>query len=281
MKKVLVAGASGYLGRYIVKELKKQGYWVRALVRDAGKLAELKEFVDDIYVAEVTKPDSLEDICHGIDVVISSLGITRQKDGMTYMDVDYQGNKTLLDLAQANRVKKFIYVSVLNGHLMRNLKLVAAKELFVDTLKQSSINYAVIRPTGFFSDMLEFLKMAKKGKVYLFGKGENRINPIHGADLAEVCVNAIENSETEINTGGPAVLTYNEIAKLAFAVLNKKEKISYVPIWIKDVLLFFMRLFTSSKTYGPMEFLMAALTLDGVGTAYGKKELKEFYKKNV
>ena len=38
MKKVLVAGATGYLGRYLVQELKKQGYWVRALARNTNKI---------------------------------------------------------------------------------------------------------------------------------------------------------------------------------------------------------------------------------------------------
>ena len=171
MKHVLVTGATGYLGRYLIKELKKQNYRVRALARNAIKLDNLKEHVDEIFEAEATKPETLTGICEGIDVVISSIGITRQKDGLTYMDVDYQGNKNLLDLAIKSNVSKFIYVSVVNAHLMKDLKMIQAKELFVDKLKESGLDYAVIRPTGFFSDMLEFLKMAQKGKVSLFGSG--------------------------------------------------------------------------------------------------------------
>ena len=38
--------------------------------------------------------------------------------------------------------------------------------------------------------MLEYLQMAKKGRAYVFGSGENKINPIHGEDLAEICVKA-------------------------------------------------------------------------------------------
>ncbi|MCP5108214.1 MAG: SDR family oxidoreductase [bacterium] len=279
MKKVLVAGATGYLGRYVVKELKKQGYWVRALARNPEKLTDLKESVDDVFVGEVTKPETLDKVCDGIDFVISSVGITRQKDGLTFMDVDYRGNKNLLDSAVRKNITKFIYVSVLNGHLMKDLKMIQAKELFVDTLKESRLDYAVIRPTGFFSDMLEFLKMAKKGRVSLFGSGNNKINPIHGADLAEVCVNAVKNPGKEINVGGPNLYTYKEIAELAFTVLNKKVKISRVPIWVKNVTLFLVRMFTSSKTYGPVEFFMTVLTMDVVGTAYGKEELNDFYKK--
>ncbi len=277
MKKILVAGATGYLGRYVVKELKKQGYWVRALVRNPLKARDLVTDAHEVVVGEVTDPESLKKVCDGIDVLISTVGITKQKDGLTFMDVDFQGNKNLLDAALENKISKFIYVSVLNGPDLRNLKMIHAKELFADTLKKSQLDYAIIRPTGFFSDMPEFLNMAKKGKVFLFGSGENKINPIHGADLAEVCVNAITSAEKDINVGGPTVYTYKEIAELAAAVLKREVKISHIPILIKNVTLFLMRLFTSVKTYGPMEFFMTVLTMDVVGTASGKEELKDFF----
>ena len=277
MKSVLIAGATGYLGRYLVKVFGEHGYQVRALARDPQELDDLRNHIDEMFEGEVTKPQTLEGICEGIDVVISTIGITRQKDNLTYMDVDYQGNKNLLDLAVENKVTKFIYISVLNAHLMKELKIIQAKERFVDDLKASGLAYAIIRPTGFFSDMLEFLEMAKKGRIYLFGRGENKINPIHGNDLAEVCVETIDGGEKEIDVGGPTVYSYREIAELAFNVLNKSAKISTLPIWIKNLTLFLLRTFTSSKTYGPLEFLMTALTVDGIGTSYGKEELRDFF----
>lgn len=280
MQKVLVAGATGYLGRYLVKEFKKQKYWIRALARDANKLEDLKNYIDEIFEAEVTNPDSLLRIYKDIDIVISSIGITRQKDGLTYMDVDYQANKNLLDLAKANNVSKFIYVSVLNAHLMQDLKVIQAKILFEEALKESGLDYTIVRPTGFFSDMLEFLNMAKKGRVSLFGSGENKINPIHGADLAQVCVGAIKKSEKEINVGGPEIFTFKEIAELAFRVLNKQVKISYLPMWMIQIILPLMRTFTSSKTFGPLEFMMSVMTMDVVGYLYGKTHLKDYYIEN-
>jgi uncharacterized protein YbjT (DUF2867 family) len=281
MKKVLAAGATGYLGGYVIKELKKQGYWVRALTRNPEKLENLKGSIDEVFIGEVTMPETLDKICKDIDIVFSSIGITRQKDNLTYMDVDYQGNKNLLNLAKKNNVSKFIYVSVINAHLMTDLKMIRAKERFVEKLKESGLNYAVIRPTGFFSDMLEFFKMAQNGRVSLFGNGEHKINPIHGADLAEVCVASLNRPGKEINVGGPETLTFKEIAELAFKVLNKKAKISTLPRWMIKVILPVLRTFTSSKTYGPVEFMMSVMTMDVVGKHYGKERLKDFYEKNA
>ena len=156
-------------------------------------------------------------------------------------------------------------------------EIIQAKERFVDQLKASAIPSTVIRPTGFFSDMLEFLNMAGKGRVRLFGTGRYRINPISGEDLAGVCIQAMEHSTGELDVGGPEVLTHRQIARLAFEVLDRKERITTVPLWIVPLLLWGLRLTTSVQTYGPVEFLMTALTMDTVAPEYGSLRLRDFF----
>jgi len=112
MTKILVAGASGYLGKYILEELDSWGIPVLALVRAPEKLKDLKHRNIKIVQAEVTRPETLSSVCKDVETVISTVGITRQKDGLTYMDVDYQANMNLLQVAEQAGVKKFIYVSV-------------------------------------------------------------------------------------------------------------------------------------------------------------------------
>jgi uncharacterized protein YbjT (DUF2867 family) len=232
MKRVLVAGSTGYLGGFVVRELKARGHFVRALARTPEKLAPVRGSIDEIVRAEVTEPQTLGQVCAGIDVVFSSIGITRQKDGLTFRDVDYQGNMNLLRAAIKAGVEKFIYVSVFNGPNLTHLEIVKAHEDFVDHLKQSGIGYTVIRPTGYFSDMGSFLDMARKGRVFLIGRGHNRTNPIHGADLAVSCVDALEGKRRQINLGGPDVLTYRQIAGLAFEVLKRPVRVCSVPVWL-------------------------------------------------
>jgi uncharacterized protein YbjT (DUF2867 family) len=277
MKKVLIAGATGYLGRYLVLECKKQGHWVRALTRNTKKLDDLSDEIDELFKAEVTQAASLKGICDDIDVVISSIGITRQRDGLTYMDVDYQGNKNLLDQAVENNVSKFMYVSVLNAHRMKELKGIQTKLLFEEKLKASGLDYTIIRPNGFFSDMTELLNMAQKGTVYLFGNGMYKGNPIHGEDLAEYIVQKMDSCETDLEIGGPDILTQNQMSRAAFTAVGKKEKIVYIPLWIKNVTLKLVRWFTSQKIYGPIEFFMNVMTMDMVASTYGKHHLNNFY----
>lgn len=277
MKAILLAGATGYLGGYILQELVKQKFSVRVLVRNRSKLKSAALPVADIIVGEVTMPETILNCCEGVDTVISTIGITRQKDGLTYLDVDYQANMNLLNEARRSGVRKFIYVSVLHGQQLRALKICDAKERFVDALKSSGIGYCVIRPSGFFSDMAEYLKMAKKGNIFLFGKGFIKMNPTHGADLAEVCVMAVNKPMTEIDAGGPQPLTQNNIAISAFNALNRKVRIIHLPDWLRRLTLFTLRRLTSSKTYGPVEFVLTVMSRDMVAPGYGQHTLNEYF----
>lgn len=276
MKNILLAGATGYLGRFIAAELQNREYPTKLVVRNDKHIPLNKEYYE-IIVAEVTRPEDLTGIMKDVEVVISTVGITRQKDGLTYMDVDYQANLNLLKEAENAGVKKFIYVSAFNADKLKHLEMGYAKEQFVEALKNSELEYCIVRPNGFFSDMAEFMKMAKKGKAELFGDGSYRMNPIHGKDLAEVCVDAVSSNIKEIEVGGPEILTHKEIVDLAFNTLEKKAKISYMPEWMRRTILWFARTFTSSKKYGPMEFFFTVLAMDMVAPVYGTHTLKSYF----
>ncbi|MGK0391137.1 MAG: hypothetical protein ACI94Y_003899 [Maribacter sp.] len=281
MKKVLVAGATGYLGQYLVKELKKRNYWVRVLIRKESQ-KEVFENVDDFFIGQITQPETLVNVAKNIDWVFTTVGITRQKDGLTYMDVDYQGNSNLLQEAIKSNIEAFQYVSAFNGHQLRHLKIFEAKERFVDELKKSTeLNYSIIRPNGFFSDMGDFLEMAKGGRVYLFGNGNFKLNPIHGADLAKVCVDNILSHEKEPTAGGQDVFTHNELAILALKAWDKKIKITHLPDWIRTFTIWFLRTFTSSMTYGPYEFFLTAMAYDNIADEYGSHKLEDFFNNEV
>jgi uncharacterized protein YbjT (DUF2867 family) len=277
-QRVLVVGATGYLGKFIVKELKSQGYWVRALSRDNQKIESVKHYVDEVVLGEATKSETINGLCKNIDIVFSSLGITKQKDGLSYMDVDYQANRNVLDEALIENVKTFMFISVFNSNKLRHLEIVKAKERFAQDLKKADIEHIIIRPNGFFSDIAEFLNMANRGRIYLFGNGEFRCNPIHGADLAEACVKWLDTNGGEFNIGGPEILTQNEIASQAFEVLEKMPKITYTPLMVRNLIVKFARIFTSVKTYGPIEFFMTVLAMDMVAPTYGQHTIKQYFK---
>ncbi len=280
-KNILLAGATGYLGGYLLKVLIEKQNQVVAIVRHPKKLRIENEDYLEVKSAQVTKPETLRDICKGIDTVISTVGITRQKEGLTYMDVDFQANINLLQEAKKAGVKHFVYMSAINGDKYRKLKIFEAKEKFVDALKSSGLGYTVIRPNGFFSDMKDFLQMAKSGRVYLFGSGNQKFNPIHGEDLARVIVGALDDNIKELTIGGPDVLSLNDISILALAALDKPVKIIHLPDWMRKQTIWSLRTFTPVKTYGPIEFFLTLMAEDNIAPTYGKYHLKDFFREEA
>ncbi len=277
MKKIIIAGSTGYLGSHLVKELQSQKTQFQAIARNEKRLLDQGLEARQIIKAEVTKPTTLDRQLDNADVIISTVGITRQKDGLTYMDVDYQANMNLLHEAKKAGVKRFIYISVINGEKMRHLKIMEAKERFVDELKRSGLDYLIVRPNGFFSDMKDFLDMAQKGKVYLFGDGHYKLNPIHGADLAKVILESVDAKEHELVVGGPDILTQNEIAEIALKTWMRPVKIIHFPDWLRKATMRIMKLFTSSKTYGPIEFFLTMMGQDNIAPRHGVHRLQSFF----
>ena len=282
MRQIALAGATGYLGQHIAKELNTRGIKPIVLTRRWGEELQNSIKTQEVIEVDFRSQSSLQGQLLGVDVVISSLGITRQKDNLSYMDVDYQANLNLLNEAKRCGVKKFIYISALNGEKLRHIKIFQAKEKFVDALKSSGLEYVVVRPNGFFSDLKDFLQMAQSGRVYLFGKGDKKLNPIHGQDLANFIIDAIDslhNQESPI--GGAKTYTHEQIAKLAFDTLGKKPKITYLPDWIRKATLKILPRVSPVKTYGPIEFFLSVMGIDMLAPHYGECDLERFYANEV
>lgn len=281
---VLVAGATGYLGRYMVNELVRHGLNVRVLVRDASKLDDIGPYhaptIDrsavEIFEGDVTNRESIQGVCKEMDLVISAVGLTRNAYGHSFYDVDYMGNKHLLEEAEQSGVQKFTYIHVLHGE-KTDANILRAKIKFCDELKRSSIPSVVIRPTGYFSDLTNVLKMAKSGWMFLVGNGQARMNPIHGSDLAAFTVHQSLYKVGEFDVGGPQTFTYDEIAKLALRVQGRSERVFHLPS--QPILLFarFLALFRPHQA-DLIKFFVLSMSTNGLGEQFGERELESFFR---
>ena len=275
MKRVFIAGATGYLGRYLCAEFQRRGWYVIALVRKTTQAAPIA--ADQLIEAQATQPATLKGIMAGVDLVVSCLGITRQVDGLGYWDVDYQANLNLLHEAEQTGVARFAFVHVLNAARMKRVPMVAAKSAFVAELQRARIAWTVIAPTGYFSDMGDFLKMAQSGRVWLFGDGSKRINPIHGADLAAATADAVEAGVGWLDVGGPDIFTQKELAELAFASQQFTPRITFLPDIMRRLALRLLPYVTPRRVHGPAQFFLSALALDMVGECRGIHHLKDHF----
>src|SRR5579871_1764643 len=236
--RILVAGASGALGREVVQELKTRGYCVRALGRTPARLESLRGVADELVVADALRPATLRPALEGVTRVFSCLGasvIPRFHYGRApFSAVDYPANRNLIEASVKAGVEKFVYVSVFGAERLPQMDFVRGHELVVQALRASGMDYAVLRPTGFFSAMEEIVLVASRGLLPEFGGGTARTNPIHEADLALACVEALESAEKRIeqDLGGPDALTRKEIARLAFGAMGREGRMVRVPVGV-------------------------------------------------
>ena len=125
--------------------------------------------------------------------------------------------------------------------------------------------------------MSEFLKMAEMGIVLLIGKGNNRVNPIHGCDLAKVCVDAIVSNEHEISVGGPVAYTGQEIAELAFSTLGKVPRVIHIPPLLAQAALKLIRPFNRQMS-DLVDFIAAAGQGDDIAPITGSQMLESYHR---
>jgi uncharacterized protein YbjT (DUF2867 family) len=279
---VLLAGATGTLGRELLSELRRRGKRVRALVRDERRAIALADPRPELAVGDLADPCAdLDGACRAAHTVISAAGRScttrRLPDRGRFQALDFDGNRRLLEAAIRAGAQRFLYVSILGAQRLRQLEYVDAHERFVELLQESPIQSTVIRANGFFAGYLELLELVTSpGPATLIGSGSAKDNPIHEADLAVACLEALERDERAVDVGGPQIFTRREELELACVALGREPRIVRVPPRI---------LRTGARLLSPVDarraevirFLAAICTIDMVGPPSGQRQLGEYF----
>ena len=277
MKKILIAGAAGSLGSALVSHFIQAGFTVIALDRDTTPLKSHHPLPVKMINFDLTQTEQLESLLHGVEIVITTVGVGKPNKLSDYWDIDYQANLNLLNAAIHAGVKKFVYTSVAEVDSDQSVPLIKAKHQFETALTKSSIDWLIIRPSGYFSDIWRtFMQSAIKGKMTLVKtKTEYRFSPVDPEDVAAWLVNNLHRSKEQVKLGGPQDFTYQEITELCFELINKPAQISWVPLLVFDGLLFILRRI-NPPMYGVMSFLRWASTTDLTAPAIGTSTVREY-----
>lgn len=277
---VVVAGATGYIGRHVVEALDARGYTVRALVRSRQRAEQLGAFgapslaghVAEWRIVDYAEPSTVAGVCDGADRVVSALGVTRQKTSP--WEVDFLGNLRVLEDAERHGLKSFAYVNVLHSDSGTSLTM-RSKYAFSRALSRSAVAPQIVNPSGYFSDVSDFLLMAKRGMGFTLGAGTSTINPIHGADLAAFIVDHLDGPAGTWDVGGPDVLSYRELEELVFRIVGRKPHILRVGDGVARTLEWAAD--RGSPRLGNLtRFFLESLAVDAVGDPIGLRRLEPY-----
>jgi uncharacterized protein YbjT (DUF2867 family) len=275
--RVFAAGATGSVGFAFVRLAKARGTFVRTLSHSRENAKRLDGLAD-----EVTTQDAALGVpsLEGIDVVVSALGAAvtiAGREKRRYREVDLAGNLKLLAAAKAARVGRFVYVSVHVEPGYRDTAYVRAHEEFVDALRECGICYSVIRPTGIFPALNDFVRMARKGLATVIGDGRARTNPVDPADVAGVLLDHLTSGPAEVSVGGPEIFTRREIVELAFRVVDKRPRVMRVPPGVFRGAAK-MAGWANPRLGELLEFAVKVSTTDCVAPCVGRRRLEDHFR---
>jgi uncharacterized protein YbjT (DUF2867 family) len=230
---LLIVGATGTLGRQIVRRALDEGHQVRCLVRSMRKAAFLKEWGAELVQGDLLRPASLPPALADITAVIDA-ATTRPTDSLSIKQVDWEGKVALIQAAKAANIERFIFFSILDVEKYPEVPLMEIKRCTEQFLAESGLNYTILRPCGFMQGLIGqyAIPILEKQAVWVMGDSSPTAY-MDTQDIARFAIAALNRPETSQRSfpvvGSKAWDGY-EIIRLCERLSGREAKISRMPI---------------------------------------------------
>jgi uncharacterized protein YbjT (DUF2867 family) len=239
--KVLVTGATGFVGPKVANAIVDAGHEVRVLERKPGSWSKAGIRCQEAVQGDMADPESLRLAVAGREVVVHLVAI-RQGRPEQFQQVMIDGTRSLIDAAKKARVQRFVLMSAL-GTSAQTKDLVpyyGAKWQQERDLEGSGLEHVTIRPSFVFGRdggiLPTFRRLAKLTPVTpIIGSGSQRIQPIWIDDLAAYYAAAVDKPEAANRTfelGGPDVVSWNEFWERLKQALGVRRPSVHVPVGV-------------------------------------------------
>ncbi|MEH1969953.1 SDR family oxidoreductase [Nostoc sp.] len=230
----LVTGATGGIGRRVVRLLRQREQSVRAFVRLTSRYSELEHRGAEIFIGDLLEERDIQKASRGVQYIISAHG--SDSDALS---LDYRANIELIDQAKANGVEHFVFISVLGADRgYEDAPVFKAKRAVERYLQASGLNYTILRPSGLASNLLPLVERFRETGLYLLiGDRKNRTSIVSTDDLARIVVDSVtvEGARNQIlPVGGPEILLREDIPRIFGRIFNKQPVIINSPLFAVD-----------------------------------------------
>ena len=256
-KEILVFGATGQIGRNLIRKLTKNNYKITAVTRNIHKagyilktqanpgylnLIELKNF-------DIEKIDNLVRNC---SICINLIGILYEKKKNHFKIIHTDLPNLLSKKSSKYNIDKFIHLSALGIENANDSSYAISKLEGEKKIKENFNKYAIIKPSIVYSVddnfSTNFMSLLSKLPIMpLYYGGNTKFSPIHVSDLIDIIFKIIEtkNDNLILECVGPEVLTFKEILQKLLFSMKKKRVLLPIPFPLAKLTAKILQLFPS------------------------------------
>lgn len=244
---ITVFGADGFLGRYVVRELAKQGWRIRAAVRRPHTSHDLRVIgaVGQIQLVQsnIRFKLSVARALDGADAVINLVGILHKEGRQTFESVHIQGVQNIAEAAKERGITNVVHVSALGAGENAISESAKSKTAGEDVLREAIKSADIMRPSiifgeddGFFGRFAQMSSFAPA--LPLIGGGNTRFQPVYVGDVAKAIATSINKGSTgtTYELGGPTSYTFKELLTYMLTVIDKRRLLLPLPWFAANIM---------------------------------------------
>lgn len=235
---ILVIGATGTLGRQIVREMLGRGYRVSCLVRNLRKANFLVEWGANLIYGDLRLPETLPQSLSGIRIILDVSTLRAEDELGELFEVDLIGKISLIKAAKIASVDHFIFFSIKENDLFKFVPLMYLKKKIENTLKNSKLPYTIVQLSGFYQGIInQFATPILEQQTVYTTLDSRRNSYINTQDLAKICIKYLKycsgkNMGYIIQMDGPRAWSSKEILRLCEDIPGQIPTVTYLPLFV-------------------------------------------------
>lgn len=244
--KVLVTGATGFVGTHLVNRLLHRGHSVTVLARDPRKTRNRYNRPVETAAGDVLDRESVAAAAAGHEAAVHLVGIINEKGAQTFDRMHREATENVVAAAKASGVLRYLHMSAMGSSDDSPSEYGRSKAAGEKAVRASGLDWTIFRPSivfgqgdGFVS-LLAPIVRSNPGFIPVIGPGTTRFQPVSIEDVSRVFADALEKPETvghSYEVGGPDVFTLNDIYREIAAAVGKPGKpLLHLPLWYGRVL---------------------------------------------
>lgn len=238
---VFVTGATGYVGRFLVRRLVATSSRVRCLVLPDDPAESLATLPVDIVRGDVIRLDTLVD--HGRDVgaIVHAAAAMLPNPPALVERINVEGTRNVLAFAKQSGVARFVYLSAVSAVYARKNSYGRSKAEAERLVRESGLRYTILRPTMVYGrgGGLHFAKLVTFGERIplifpVLGPGTARLQPVWIDDLIDVIVMVLDDPRAygrTYNVSGATVIAFRELVDAVVRALGRRRLRVHAPLW--------------------------------------------------